>query len=144
MFIGLLTSSFNDSNHTKCVSISNQKCTIKPDVINLHTSEYTQGFHYYPFVVNLNRCFRRCNTLIDLTNKVCVPNETEEDLNLSVFKAYINEIVNVNLMVENLIQIKIGIKINVDVSVKIQKKIICAKMIISGILLHVHAKLVNI
>ena len=47
-------------------------------------------------------------------------------------------------MVENLIQIKSGIKINVDVSVKIRKKIMCAKMIISGILLHVHAKLVNI
>ena len=36
---------------------------------------------YYPFAVNLDRC---CNTLSDLSNKVCVPNKTE-DLNLNVF-----------------------------------------------------------
>ena len=35
-------------------------------------------------MVNLNRCVRSCNTLNELSNKVCVPNKTE-DLNLSVF-----------------------------------------------------------
>ena len=49
-----------------------------------------------------------------LSNKVCVPNETE-DVN-------VNANVNINLMVKNVIQIKSGTKMNVDVSVKIQKK----------------------
>ena len=40
--------------------------------------------HYYFFAINLDRYAGRCNTLDDLSNKVCVPNETEE-LNLSVF-----------------------------------------------------------
>ena len=48
--------------------------------------------HYYPFVVKVYRCVRYCNTLNDLSNKVCVSNKTE-DLNLSVFNmiAGINE-----------------------------------------------------
>ena len=57
---------------------------MRQPIINLHPNEYTQWLHYYPFVVNLDRCVRSCNTLNDLSNKVCVLNKTE-DLNLSVF-----------------------------------------------------------
>ena len=40
----------------------------------------------------MNRCVRSCNTLNNLSNKVCVPNKTE-DLNLSVFSMIrINEL----------------------------------------------------
>ena len=35
----------------------------------------------------LDRCVRSCNTLNDLSNKVCVPNKTE-DLNLRVFNMF--------------------------------------------------------
>ena len=49
--------------------------------------------------------------------------------------------VNVNLMVENVIQIKSGIIINVVASVE---KIIYVEKIIFGILLHAVAKVVNI
>ena len=51
--------------------------------INLHPNEYSQDFNYYPFSVKLDRCSGSCNTLNDLSNKVCVPNKTE-DLNLSM------------------------------------------------------------
>ena len=57
---------------------------IQPTLINLHPNEYSQELHYYPFSVKLDRCVGSCNTLNDLSNKVCVPNKTE-DLNLSVF-----------------------------------------------------------
>ena len=63
MFVVLLSNIVNESNHVKCVSLSN---------------------HYYPFTVKLDRCVGSCNTLNDLSNKVCVPSKTE-DLNLSVF-----------------------------------------------------------
>ena len=36
IFIGLLTSTINASNHRKCVSLNNQKCMIQPTLINLH------------------------------------------------------------------------------------------------------------
>ena len=53
-------------------------------LINLHPNEYSQKFHYYPFAVKLDRCVESCNTLNELSNKVCVPNKTE-DLYLSMF-----------------------------------------------------------
>ena len=88
IFVGLLTGLVNGSNHTKCISLSNQKCMTQPNLINLLPNEYSQGFHYYPFVVKLDRCAGSCSTLNDLFNKVYVPNKTE-DLNLSI--AGINE-----------------------------------------------------
>ena len=80
-----LTGLTNVSSHTKCVSLSNQKCITQPTPFNLHPNEYSQELHYYPLVVKLDRCVGSCFTLNDLSNKVCVPNKTE-DLNLSVLK----------------------------------------------------------
>ena len=53
-------------------------------LINLHPNEYSQGLRYYLFAVNLDRCGGSCNTLDDLSSRVCVPNE-KEDLQLHVF-----------------------------------------------------------
>ena len=62
LFIVSLTSTFNASNHTKCVSLSNQKCEIQPTLINLHLNEYSRELPYYPFVVKLDRCVASCNS----------------------------------------------------------------------------------
>ena len=56
----------------------------QPTLINLHPNKYSQEFHYYPFSVKLDRCVGSGNTLNGLSNRVCIPNKTE-DLNLSVF-----------------------------------------------------------
>ena len=118
IIIGLLAGVPSASNHTKCVSLSNQKCKIQLTFINLHPNKYSQGFHYYPFTVKLGKCVGSCNTLNDLFNKVCVPNKTE-DLNLSMFKMItgINESIN-----KNIIQIIGGIMINVSVKSLIYAK----------------------
>ena len=71
----------------KCVCLSNQKCHIRPTIINLHPNEYTEGPHYYPFAVNLDRCVGDCNTINDLSNKVFVRKKAED-------------------LVENVIQVK--------------------------------------
>ena len=84
MFIGLLTSIVNASNHTKFVSISNQKGVTQPALIISHFTKYAKILRYYPSVVNLDRCVRSCNTLNDLSNKVCLPNKAD-NLNLSIF-----------------------------------------------------------
>ena len=84
MFIVLLTSIINAINHTKCVSLSSQKCDIQSTLINLHPNEYNQELHHYPFAVKLDRCVRSCNTLNKVPNTVCAPNKTE-DLNIHVF-----------------------------------------------------------
>ena len=105
----------------------------QPTFINLHPNEYGQEFHYYPFAVQLDRCVGSCNTLNDLSNKVCVPNKTD-DLNLSVF----NMITGID---KNLIHINGGVAINVDLGVK---NIIYVKKIIFAILLHVVVEMKNI
>ena len=83
--MGLLISIVKGSNYTKCISLRNQKCMIQPTLINVHPNECSQEFHYYPFSVKLDRYVRSCNTLNELSYKVCVSNKTEE-LNLSAFK----------------------------------------------------------
>ena len=84
MFIVLLNNIVRRSNHTKCISLSNQKCMTQPTLISLDTNDNSQEFHYYPFTVKLDRCVGNFNTIDDLTNKLCVPNKTEV-LNLSAF-----------------------------------------------------------
>ena len=57
---------------------------IQPALINLHPNEYSKKFQYYPFAVKFDRCVGSCYTLNDLSNKIWVPNKSE-DLNLSMF-----------------------------------------------------------
>ena len=83
-FIGLLTDLVNWSNHTKYISLSNQKWMIQPTLINLHLNQYSQELHYYPSAVKLDWCVGSCNTLNDLSNKACVPNKTK-DLYIRIF-----------------------------------------------------------
>ena len=50
----------------------------QPTLINLQPHESSQEFHCYLFAVKLDRCVGSCNTLHDWSNKVCVPNKTED------------------------------------------------------------------
>ena len=68
VFIVLLASVVNASNHTKYVSLSNQKFETQQTLINLHPNECNQELHYYPFAVKLDRWVGSCNTLNDLSN----------------------------------------------------------------------------
>ena len=82
MFI-VLSNIVNGSNHTKCISLGNQKCMIQPTLINSHPNKYIQEFYFYPFAAKLDRCTGSCYTLNDLSKKVCAPNKTK-DLYLSI------------------------------------------------------------
>ena len=44
----------------------------QPTLIKLHPNGYSQELHCYPFVIKLDRCAGSCNTLNNLSNKVCV------------------------------------------------------------------------
>ena len=105
-----------------------------PNLIYLNPDEWNPGLDYCPFMVNSDRCIGSCSTLDDQSNVIFVPSKTE-CLNLSVFNIimiindwkqeqnifYAN--VNVNLMVENVIQVKIGITINTIKGPKIRENI---------------------
>ena len=83
-FSGSMASKVNFSSTTICISLNNQPGMARTILIDLNSNEYNQGLCYYPFVVNLDRCNESCNTLNDSSNKICVPNKTE-DVNLSFF-----------------------------------------------------------
>ena len=78
IFMELLFNIVKASNHQKCVLLNNQKCEIQPTLIYLHPNEYNQEFHCYPFSLKLDRSIGSCNTLNDLSNKLCIPNKTED------------------------------------------------------------------
>ena len=151
IFIKFLTGLVNECNHTKCVPLSSQKPNIQPTVTNLHPDEYSQEFHYYPFAVKLDRCVGSCNTLNDLSNKVCVPNKTE-DLNLGVFKMTtgINESKTLAKHISCECKCRFDErKCNSDQwwNNKCRhecENVMCVKKIMFGILLHVIVKMENI
>ena len=81
LFFWLFASIVSASNLTKCTSLNNEQCMIQPTLNNLYPYEFSQGLRYYPYAVNFNRCMESCNTLNDLSNRVCASDKTE-DLNL--------------------------------------------------------------
>ena len=76
------------SDHTKCISLSNQPCMTWPTLINVNLDKYNQGFCYYPSMVNLDRCNESCNTLDDPSGRIFVPNKTKYG-NLNFFNMII-------------------------------------------------------
>ena len=139
IFLGLLHFSrslvftvANVSDHTKCISLSNQLGMAGPTLIYLNPNECNQRLSYYPFMVNLDRCNGICNTINDISRRTCVSNKTEV-VNLSAF----NIIARINKSSAlakdilskckfkydgtNVTQLRSGISINVIVTAKIQK-----------------------
>ena len=53
----------------KCVSIINQECRIRPEIINIDSNEPI----YYPYSIKVNKCSDSCNNLNDPYSKLDVP-----------------------------------------------------------------------
>ena len=53
-------------------------------LIHLRHNKYKQELRYYLCVVKLNKCNESCHAVNDLSNRIHVPNKTE-DLNIHVF-----------------------------------------------------------
>ena len=58
-------------NSLECVSMNNQECKIRPEIININTNEPL----FYPYSIKINRCKGSCNTINDPCAKICVPNQ---------------------------------------------------------------------
>ena len=77
MFIELLASIVNGTNHTKFISLNNQQYMARPNLTDLNSDEYDQGLRYHPLTINLDRSYGICNTLDDLSDRIFVSNKTE-------------------------------------------------------------------
>ena len=83
-FKGPIAGKVNASYQTKCIPLSNQSYMTQFTIINLHSNEYIQELHYYPFTVNLDRLTGSFNTFNYLFNQICIPDKSE-NLNINVF-----------------------------------------------------------
>ena len=80
-FIGLtILSVFTNANSLKCISMSNQACKARPEIINFNS--YNPIF--YPFSIKTSKCSGNCNNIDDPYAKICVP-DVAKDLNIKVF-----------------------------------------------------------
>ena len=67
-------------NSLECVSMNNQECRIRTEIINLNTNEPK----FYPYSIKKNRCKGSCNTINNQYAKVCVPDQIK-NINVKVF-----------------------------------------------------------
>ena len=72
----------------ECVSLINEKCMSRPNIIDLNKDEPV----FYPLSIKVNKCSGDCNNIKDPMAKLCVSN-IFEDMNIKAFNllARINE-----------------------------------------------------
>ena len=80
-FIGLtILSSFTSVNSLSCISMNNQACKARPEIINVNSNNPV----FYPFSIKTSKCSGNCNNINDPYAKICVP-DVVKDLNVDVF-----------------------------------------------------------
>ena len=75
-------------NSLECISMENQECKVREEVINVNTNNPVfYPFNnpvFYPFSVPVNKCNGNCNNINDPYARLCVPNVVK-NINLKVF-----------------------------------------------------------
>ena len=56
-------------NPLECVSMNNQECKVRPDIVNVNSNEPV----FYPFSIKTSKYSGSCNNINDPYPKLCVP-----------------------------------------------------------------------
>ena len=67
------------------MSLNNKPCMVRPTLIDLKDVE----IKYYPFSISLEWCNRSCNSVNDLSVRICRPSKTK-GVNVKVFSMITN------------------------------------------------------
>ena len=68
-YIGsLFLSSLVGTTSLNCISIKNQECKVRPEIINVNSNEPA----FYPFSIKTSKCSSSCNNINDPFAKICV------------------------------------------------------------------------
>ena len=70
----------SNANSLECVSMNNQKCKIRPEIINVNNNEPA----FYPFSITVNKCSGSCNNINNLYARLCL-SDVVKNMNLKVF-----------------------------------------------------------
>ena len=80
-FIGLtILSDFTNTSSLSCISLINQECKRRPQVINVNGDEPV----FFPFSIETSKCSGSCNSINYSYAKICVP-DIIKNLNIKVF-----------------------------------------------------------
>ena len=81
VFVGLkILSSFTNANSLSCISMNNQECKTRPQVINVNGDEPV----FFPFSIKTSKCSGSCNNINYPYAKICV-SDVVKNLNFKVF-----------------------------------------------------------
>ena len=67
-------------NPLKCVSMNNQGCRVRPEIINVNSNEPS----FYPYSIKIIKCSGSCNNINDPYAKLYVP-DVVKNINVKVF-----------------------------------------------------------
>ena len=82
-FTGLTVLSYVNplsTNQMSCISINDQECKVRPEIINVNSDEPV----FYPFSIKTSKCSSSCNNINDPYAKMCVP-YVVKNLNVKIF-----------------------------------------------------------
>ena len=80
IFVLGLTILWNITNALDCISMKNQKCKVRPEIISINSNNTM----FYPFSVKINKCSDNCNNINDPYARICV-SDTVKNMNVKVF-----------------------------------------------------------
>ena len=78
-FLGLTILS-NFTNALDFISMKNQECKVRPEIININSNNPI----FYPFSIKVNKCRGNCNNINYPYARICVP-DIVKNLNVKVF-----------------------------------------------------------
>ena len=79
--IGLaLLLTLTGANSLSCISMNNQECTVRPQVVNVNSDEPV----FFPFSIKTRKCGGSCNNINGPYAKMCV-SDVIKTLNVKVF-----------------------------------------------------------
>ena len=80
-FVGLtILSDFTNVNSLSCISMNNQKCKTRLQVVNVNEDEPV----FFPFSIETSKCGGSCNNINYPYAKMCVP-DVVKNSNVKVF-----------------------------------------------------------
>ena len=77
MFFGC---SLPSVNSLKCISMNNQECKVRPQIVNVNSEEPV----LFPFSIKISKCSGSCNNINDPYAKLCIP-DVIKNLNVIAF-----------------------------------------------------------
>ena len=66
----LFLSSLASTTSLSCISMNNQACKVRPEIINVNSNEPV----FYAFSIKRSKCSGSCNNINDPYAKICIPN----------------------------------------------------------------------